>query len=578
MAENISERMSDSDNSFNQFLQSLYQKISQRKELVLIVILTFVALILQIYFAMRTWGMIHPDEVLQSLEISHQLVFGYANIPPEFRLYNIHFPNYAQCRSHLFPLIFSIPMYLGRFFGWNYWKVTIPIIRFFLGVNGALLTPSTFLLVKEYTNGKTRFAFASAFIVTFSPLIMFLSFRSITNVFFLPWIFFIVTLYWKDVKKLKEKNKNEISSSFQRFRPYFRISIYTLLLGLFLYIRIDLTIILFAILVFKFPYKKIKILFSHLIGLAIAIVIGGAVDNYYYGNFLVSPVHWFTFNVIEGYSAAFGEEPFSFYFMQIVNYIPILLIVCYCILFLLVLFSINLWRQKQKSKANWEIVGILSSYIASSCIILFFFSFIDHKEIRFVYVGYLYFHIAIAIAFMLTLELIIPKFNSFITRFLRKRNQNISSKTKKILSAFYSTFFLIIIIVGIAIATYQAMQIVDWKEADIISRGLAFVGESEDSTGVIVIIRKFIGAYYCYLHKNIRIIEFRNLGTYSSIHTLARYAEEIAYQYNYVIVPNYQIEETPEIINILEGNYYINVKNIKNEGFIYKYLPIEDET
>jgi hypothetical protein len=377
---------------------------------------------------------------------------------------------------------------------------------------------------------------------------------------------------------MKENNR-EISKSFsQTAKIYIKISIYSLLIGLILYIRIDLIIILFAILIFKFPYKKIKILISHIFGLSLAIIIGGGVDLHYYGKFLISPVNWFRFNITEGKSTLFGEEPFNYYFMQIVDYIPILLIVCYCVFILLILIASTLFKLKKFDEVNWDNTRILSSYITSSFLVILFFSLVKHKEVRFVYFGYLYFHIAVAIAFVISLEFILPKLSSFITRLSRKRNLNITSKTKKILSCVYFIFFLTLIVTGIVFSTYQAMKALDWKESDIVSRGLAFVGESEDSTGVIVIIREFLGDYYCYLHKNISIIVFRNLGTYSSIYTLSLYTEEISYLYNYVIVPSYQIEETPEIIGILEGNQYVNVKEIKNEGFIYKYLPIEDET
>ncbi|NPD88768.1 MAG: hypothetical protein HGN29_08580 [Asgard group archaeon] len=581
MAENISNKMKGQKRfTFNQFLKNLYQILSQRRELVLFILLTVVSAVLQVYFAMRTWGMIHSDEIFQSLEIAHNLVFGYANIPPEFQAYHHYSPYYAQCRSHLFPLIFSIPMYLGKIFGWSYWRVTIPLIRFFLGINGALLTPSTYLLVKQFTCGKTRYAFASAFLITFSPLLMFLSFRSLTNIFFIPWIFFLVTLYWKDVNKLKEiKNVKEISEgfSFQALNIYLRISLYTLLIGLILYIRMDLIIPLFAILVFRFPFRKIKVLISHVSGLILALVLGGVVDFHYYGKFLVSPINWFKFNILEGKSTIFGEEPFSFYFAQIVNYLPILLIVCYCIFFLLVLISSNLWRYKKEGEVRWDRVRILSSYLLSSFIIIIFFSLLKHKEIRFVYSGYIFLHIVIAITFVLTLESIIPKINSFISRLFTKRERSLSTNTRRFLSLFYFTFFLTIIIVSTAISTYQAMQIVDWKEADVISKGLAFVGQSEDSTGVIVIIRSFLGDYYCYLHKNISIIAFRHLGTYDSIYTFALYTKEISYHYNYVIVPYYQIEKTPEIISILEENAYVSVQEMNGQGYIYKYIPSEIE-
>ncbi|MHA1953249.1 MAG: hypothetical protein ACW96U_04825 [Candidatus Heimdallarchaeaceae archaeon] len=579
MTENISDKMKGKNRSaFNQFLKNLYQILSQKRELILFILLTVVSAILQVYFAMRTWGMIHSDEIFQSLEIAHNLVFGYANLPPEFQAYHYYSPYYAQCRSHLFPLIFSIPMYLGKIFGWNYWRVTLPLIRFFLGINGALLTPSTYFLVKQYSNGKTRYAFASAFLITFSPFLMFLSFRSLTNIFFIPWIFFIVTLYWKDMKKLKEiKNVKEISEgfSFQALNIYLRIALYTLVIGLILYIRLDLIIPLFAILVFRFPFRKIKVIISHISGLILALVLGGIVDFYYYGKFLISPINWFRFNILEGKSTLFGEEPFSFYFVQIVNYLPILLIVCFCIFFLLVSISSNLWRYRKEDEVKWDGVRILSSYLLSSFIVIIFFSLLKHKEIRFVYSGYIFLHIAIAITFVLTLESIIPKINSFISRSFTKRDRSMSTNTRKILSFFYFIFFLTIIIISTALSTYQAMQTNDWKEADVISKGLAFVGHAEDSNGVIVLIRRFLGDYYCYLHKNISIITLRRLGTYDSIYTFDRYTEEKSYLYNYVIVPYYQIEETPEIISILEENHYVCVQEMNGQGYIYKYMLSE---
>jgi len=554
---------------------------SRHKEVIALLLLTLISLILQSYFALNTWGHVYSDEVFQSLEMAHNMVYGYGHIPPEYRLEHSSFPNYAKSRSPLFPFIFTLPMLIGKFLNWNYWAVTIPLIRILMALNGCLITPSIYLLVKKSTNGNKLYAFLSSFIVSFSPLIMFESFRSVTNFFFVPWLFFSIYLYWNTIDKLANKKESLNTDSkflFIRckkafeFKQYSRIFFLSFFIGLILYIRMDLIIGLVALLIFNFPYKRLKALLSQFLGFVCAFLLGGIVDLIFYEEFLVSPIHWFKFNIIEGHAEYFGTAPFYFYFTAVSGFLIIIGYLFCCIGFALLAYVD--WRKKKIAREkNWLKTKITGTYLFAALFIYILYSLQIHKEFRFVYFGTIYLHICTAIISVIIVENLSKLIFKIVKKLkLKEENKPIKNRLKDKITKENITIILITILILLASVTniYSA-SLTYWQERDEIARALAYVGQQEDSVGVIVLEPWYHGKMYSYLHKNISLetVPFIHQNTkWVNLRVLISVKYEI---YNYVISTSLDTVNSTQINDILLPYNYSIVYEIDTRAAIYKY-------
>ncbi len=557
--------------------------ITKNLELLAILGLTLISACIQIYFSLNTWGMITPEELCQSIELAHKMVFGYCYVCPELQTSYSFIPQLAKCRTPILSVLFVIPMYFSKILNLNYWRFTIPLIRIILGINGSLITSSTYLFMKQYSNGKQNYSFISAILVTFSPFLFFMAFRSVPNIFLIPWMFFILASYLKTIKNLQrnqsqKEEKHPFLSALKindidELKRYLKIILLTLFMGLIIYIRIDFLIVLGAILIFKFPYKKLKVIVSHIIGLSLSFLIGLFADSLYYGEFTISPVNWFLFNIIEGGSQIFGTEPFSFYFDLLFKIIPILIIICTTIFFFVFLCIEYIWKLIKHKKTQLDKIIILGGMIFASFFVILIFSIPQHKEFRFAYAGYLYFHLSIAIILAIIIERFIPAISSYSVILIKK----LKFKSKKYLNRrnfeiLYTLMVFSLIFVSSLVATLEGSKIVNWREGDEISRSLAFVGQQNDSTGVLVTNRFMRGNLITYLHKNIPLIMFTDVDFPSSgLNTLINLIKEANNVYNYVVLPTYQIEETPILLDVLTQNNFTIVHRIDTRASIFKH-------
>ncbi len=542
--------------------------------------LTIISVLIRTTLSLRTWGLIHPDEIFQSLEMAHYLVFGYGRIPPEFQLSNEFFPSYAQSRSHLFPLIFVPFMLLGKIFGWNYWSVTIPLIRVFMGINAALITPATYKLVKTYTS-KSKYAFCASVLVTFWWSIIRLGFRTLTNTFFIPWIFFIIAAYFNILnqyeRKLKETEKNKEKLSFTANEivkgsiDLINITFLTFLISLIIYIRLDLIIGIGAILFLRFPYKKIKVLVSHFIGFIGGISLGGLIDLIYYGEFLVSPINWFKFNIIESHSEMFGISPFHYYLYKLI-YEPLFvrIIAIYGTALLIVLVTGTIQKVIETKQKKWGEEQFLGPFAIAAAIVIFIFSFPGHKEHRFVFIGEVFLHISCALALVITVEYVLEFLENELRRQKKAKGKKINRKQIKNI-AYLS--FLILFLGTYFLNSYYMYQNDDWLLYDDISRSLAYVGQQPDTKGVIILQMFWYTGGYTYLHNNISVLEIYNFDkNMRSYYKLNRSLSQEYMDYNYLIVPLYQIYRYPNISIIIDESQYKLVSNIQNKSHVYKYM------
>ena len=568
--------------SINQVLVSITNQgkkiwnfFANRKELSFVLVLTLISASMQISFSLSTWGSIHADEIFQSIEIAHDIVYGYATIPPEFQQSNPIIPSYAKARSYIFPVIFAIPMYVGKLFGWNYWKVTIPLIRILLGINGALLIPASYVFVKRYTKGNRIFAGASAIIVTLSPMLMFSAFRSVSNIFFVPWALFIINSFWKTKDKLNKEDidnfqgKSRVNRS---LKLYSKIAFLSFMMGLIIYIRIDFIISLVAILLLKFPYKRIKIIACNLIGLSSAVVLGGLVDFITYGEFLISPMQWFRYNIVEGLSSVHGVSPPFYYFQLLFSSIPLIIFVVLCSSVILGAIVYNINRFIKYREVEWILLRNICGFPLASVIIISLFSIPDHKEIRFIYLALILLHFLFAISIAQLLKIFSPKVNIFSIRILKKFfTITNTEKAKRIVNYTLSSLFFILIVLGGAIASYEGSKIYVWNANNELARGLVYVGQLEDCNGVVMFTEGTMFKSYFYLHKNVPLDEYMDLKDEIRVHNLIREYSEDNETFNFIIFNEGQKAFTPNIEAELTYYNYILNHTINNEVFIYKF-------
>ena len=553
----------------------VYRFFVTRKEMSFVLLVTLISASIQISFSLSTWGTIHADEIFQSLEIAHDMVYGYGTIPPEFWDSNPVIPSYAKARSYIFPFIFTIPMYIGKLFGWNYWRITLPLIRIFLGINGALLTPATYVFVKRYTKGNKTFAGVSALFVTISPILMFSAFRSVTNIFLLPWILLIINSFWKTRGQLQKENENrnqDEPKNRKSVKLYLKIIVLSFLMGLIIYIRIDFIISIVAILLIKFPYKKIKIITCNFIGLSLAAVFGGLIDFITYGDFLISPIQWFRYNIIEGLSSIHGVSPPYYYFQLLLSSLPLILFVVLCSSVVVGTLVYTIRQYFKFKDVNWDLLRNVCGFPLASVIIISIFSFPSHKEIRFIYLALIFLHICFAISLSLLFQIYSPKLSSFTTKILAKKTKTKNTvKISRILDYSFLSLCCILLVSGVVISSYEGSKIYKWRANDALARSLVYVGQLEDCNGVVMFTKGTQFESYFYLHKEVPLDEYIDMRDEIRMRDQIRQYSEDNTTFNFIIFNLEQISLTPNIVADLTDYNYILNHTIRNEAFIYKF-------
>jgi phosphatidylinositol glycan class B len=145
--------------------------------------------------------------------------------------------------------------------------------------------------------------------------------------------------------------------------------------------------------------ESFKNLFLLLIGICIIILVGVVLDRFFYGEWTFPAWNYFVINIIENKAAQFGEQPWWFYFSEILKFgtYPIGLIVLISALIFAVTYP--------KHILNWIIIPFFLIHI-----------FIGHKELRFLF--------PIANAIPIVLIISTPK----IFDLIKKLKQNINHR------------------------------------------------------------------------------------------------------------------------------------------------------
>ncbi|WP_157682248.1 glycosyltransferase family protein [Mucilaginibacter mallensis] len=120
--------------------------------------------------------------------------------------------------------------------------------------------------------------------------------------------------------------------------------------------------------IFMYHKAERKSLPYSIIGILVIIILGSFIDQWFYGNYVLTFVNYFKINVIQGVASLFGVSPWYYYFTEIVtnSIIPI----GFCLLISLVALIIL----KPQNMLVWIIVPFLIGHIL-----------IPHKELRFLF-------------------------------------------------------------------------------------------------------------------------------------------------------------------------------------------------
>lgn len=313
-----------------------------------------------------------------------------------------------------------------------------------------------------------------------------------------------------------------------------------------------------------------KNLISLLIGASGGLVIGIGADFCYYGFGVYSCLNWLNFNIISGLSnIIFGEMSWWFYTEKLFlhNYGVAVLLV-----FVILAFFFQIIKTKteemptkhncenestSKTKTTKDRHGIRSCIV---WIVLFFvYSFIKHKETRFI-------HDAIVFMFI------------FIADVIVNIKLYIQSQTK-------CNNFIMLMLVVFTLTQYQSFPTnsknLDWiyhrtESVNDINECIKYISEQADVTGVFYDSNLYMTGGMSLLHHNVPVLSFIESGFYEFGPQSRR-----NYSHTSIISMNEEVEKSINEFN--RASNYIAVANapavfrVIIQNYAYNYLIIKQD-
>jgi phosphatidylinositol glycan class B len=288
------------------------------------------ALLLRVWFGWRYLSLYHPDELFQSMEPAHRLVFGYGVITWEWR-YGI--------RSWLLPLLLSPAMRIARDSPLAYVRLDALLLSVLS------LGPVAFVYLWIKRRAGEMYAIAGGILAAvWFPLVYFAP-RALSEV--VATDFFCMGLIFADMWRLRRKPADDIVGG--------------LLFGLVAALRIQLIpAVLCALFLLTRsipPRKRWRILGSF----AAAIALAGCFDWITLGHPFQSAYLYIGMNILQGRARHYGVLPWYWYFKQLR-------------LWLGGLIPLALLGVFRSSPLAWIVVAIITPHL-----------FIAHKEFRYLY-------------------------------------------------------------------------------------------------------------------------------------------------------------------------------------------------
>ncbi|CDK28223.1 unnamed protein product [Kuraishia capsulata CBS 1993] len=296
------------------------------------------------------------DEYWQALEPAHYAVFNTGYLTWEWK---------QKIRSFLHPLIFAVAYKVCELFNLEYaWVLALPkVFSAFMVTIGEV---GIYTWVDTWT-GNTRLAQLTLAASLVSAFNWFAITRTFSNTFEL-----VLTAWALNFWPIGSTISSSSGLNFKRFA-------FSLGLACFSCLVRPTNGVIWLVLggrLFWVQKSKVSILLLVTLVTTACIIINASVDHWFYGELVFPLLKFLEFNVVQGLSAFYGINSWSFY---VVQGVPILLLTLLPFTFhgVYILFGglITDLTLRKKTHILVEVV----------CLYLLVFSLIQHKEFRFVY-------------------------------------------------------------------------------------------------------------------------------------------------------------------------------------------------
>lgn len=297
------------------------------------IILVLLGFCLRLLFINHSNHIYYPDEIFQTLEPAHHLVFGYGIIAWDY-LYGI--------RSFIIPFIYTVPQLIAKFMFADTGSSYRFLSQFYI-ICFSLITILAVYRLTLHVSSSKKMAYLSGLISAIWYELIYFSGRALTET--LATAFFALAYIIP-----KEKMWHYL--------------LFGLLTGCATLIRPQYFIISLALIFITLQGKSLRISALTLGGVIFSIIIFGIADLATYGKFLISFLNNYNLSFSSGISEVFGTKPMYYYLVS------------------LIITSGGLVLALPLSFKNTRLRTLLFLYL----IILSLHSLIPHKEYRFIYI------------------------------------------------------------------------------------------------------------------------------------------------------------------------------------------------
>lgn len=455
-------------------------KFMRRDEPILIIL--SLSLVFRLIALFCSGGFLHSDEIFQTVEQAHRISYGYGIVPSEFLGEEYaHLTNKSWGeRSFFFPLVLSFFDSLNPFGHSVLW------LRFLLSLFSVFIPLLIYKIGLEVYDQEV--AFFAGLMASFWWELLYFSSRTLSTPFATP--FLLASIYYAT-----RREPNPFLSG--------------IFLGIAFMVRFPTLLVLIPAL-FYLGKGSVKFLS----GLFLVFLLQGLLDLFTWGIFLHSPVEFLRYNFFGEGSYLFGEEPFTFYLVKFAEHWGPLILLALPYLVYAAVFG----TREEKFLSDAFLIP------------LFFFSWVPHKEYRFVF-------------------FLVPFLILFFSRALI-----ISLKKSKVR---HHRVLALLFVFSLALSLNQ-----NWSPKKDLCSAMEFVGKQDDLKSLLVFDTWSETCGYSYLHKRVPIYFFpaqdEFLPGVNEVANLTYLRRLIREEVNYVICTS---EKSGTVLDF-EANTGLNVTEI----------------
>ena len=271
------------------------KKFFNNSDLLLFLIIFVLSLFVRIYASMTSIAQVYPDEIFQTLEPAHKLVFGRGITYWEFKF---------GARSWFFPGILAGTYKILDLIGVKD-PLSINIgIKIFLSIFNSLAVSVVYLLFRRH-NFSEKEAFLFTLPLAASYLVSYISARTLTESASLPFMVFAV--YFASNYIENERIKELVFAFFAA--------------GIAFMIRFQTAAFSFGLAVALFLTAKKRFRASLIFGFGFIFMMAlqGLLDIFTWGSFFKSFITYFDYNVLRGVANKHGVSPWYYYLADFVK-------------------------------------------------------------------------------------------------------------------------------------------------------------------------------------------------------------------------------------------------------------------